>query len=71
MSEQLVCKRCASTGWVCENHDDKPWDADELSCGCGGAGMPCQECNVAPDGVMPRGLPSETIMWTAADGWAS
>jgi hypothetical protein len=32
---------------VCENHPDKPWDA-ELGCMCG-AGMPCS-CNKA-DGI--------------------
>jgi hypothetical protein len=27
------------SGWVCENHPDKPWDK-ELGCECG-AGVPC------------------------------
>jgi hypothetical protein len=21
-----TCSRCDSTGWVCEDHDDRPWD---------------------------------------------
>jgi len=40
------CVICDQTGWVCENHADKPWDgvsARSDACGCG-AGMPCT-CN--------------------------
>jgi hypothetical protein len=32
---------CAGTGWLCEEHPDKPMDHD----GCRGAGMPCPSCN--------------------------
>lgn len=46
------CKRCDGTGWVCENHPDVPWAGltGEPRCrsnveGCGGAGMPCPDCN--------------------------
>ncbi len=37
------CPVCEDTGWVCENHNDKPWK-DGDGCGCGGAGEPCS-CN--------------------------
>jgi len=35
------CERCKGDGWVCENHDDQPQCHDD----CGGAGMPCPDCN--------------------------
>ena len=41
------CDKCEDCGWVCENHNDKPWEGHCESddyCKCGGAGMPC-ECN--------------------------
>lgn len=52
------CKTCAGSGWVCENHHDKPWgglycDASQSgvcehgACGCG-AGDPCPTCNQKP-----------------------
>ena len=28
------CTRCRDTFWVCETHDDRPWDG-EHACGCG------------------------------------
>jgi hypothetical protein len=31
------CPTCAGTGWVCENHADKPWTKGGCECG---AGMP-------------------------------
>lgn len=48
-----MCKICDDTGWVCENHDDRPWNGGSKradACGCG-AGAPC-ECN--PDGNNDR-----------------
>jgi hypothetical protein len=36
-----TCSRCADTGWICEEHPDKPMDHE----GCVGAGMPCPLCN--------------------------
>lgn len=39
------CPICKGTGWVCEEHPDKPWEHD----GCGGAGGRCV-CN--PEGVV-------------------
>lgn len=41
---QHQCLACAGSGWVCENHPDKPWEnADGTRC-CEGAGGNC-ECN--------------------------
>ena len=36
----MKCERCQDTGWVCEEHPDKPLNHD----GCQGAGEPC-DCN--------------------------
>jgi hypothetical protein len=48
------CARCRDQQWVCEEHDDRPWNGGD-GCGapsgwrlgedCGGAGMPCPDCN--------------------------
>lgn len=38
----LVCKACGGTRWVCEDHPDQVAHHCEH---CGGAGMPCLECN--------------------------
>lgn len=46
------CRNCDGTGWVCENHPDKPWadgyrypgETRMTGCDCG-AGCPCKECN--------------------------
>jgi hypothetical protein len=47
------CPRCDHTGWVCEDHSDRPWDGAK-ACGCGGAGMPCPSCNVSNEDNPPR-----------------
>ena len=49
-----MCQRCDSTGMVCENHADRPWDGDsgrDDACGCG-AGAPCPDC--IPPGEWPQ-----------------
>lgn len=71
MSEQPLCKRCDSTGWVCENHNDRPWgegsDADN-ACSCG-AGEPCPDCNTPPDdGSAPRFLAGSHLLWDRERG---
>jgi len=38
------CDTCDGTGWVCEDHRDRPWTG-LFACGCGGAGAPCTVCN--------------------------
>jgi hypothetical protein len=49
----VICARCCNTGWVCEAHDNRPWDGPHES-GCGGAGMPCPSCNVSNPDNPPR-----------------
>jgi hypothetical protein len=56
------CARCEDLGWVCENHDDKPWREGPGGCECG-AGAPCPACNVANadtprDAIFERALAS-------------
>jgi hypothetical protein len=41
----MSCQRCDDTGWVCENHDNRPWVDSKRACSCMGAGMPCPTCN--------------------------
>jgi hypothetical protein len=36
-----------------ENHPDTPWNG-EHACTCGGAGMPCPQCNASDDDTEPR-----------------
>jgi hypothetical protein len=48
-----ACLVCESTGWVCENHPDMPWDGPR-ACRCGGAGMPCLICNPSSLDEPPR-----------------
>jgi hypothetical protein len=49
----VKCTRCSDIGWVCEMHDDLPWDG-EHECGCGAAGMPCLACNPSDKDHPPR-----------------
>jgi hypothetical protein len=53
MKTRMKCARCQDTYWVCETHDDRPWNG-EKACGCGGAGMPCPFCNVSNADNPPR-----------------
>ena len=42
-----TCRQCGDTGWVCENHPNRPWGgaSDQRdACACG-AGAPCALCN--------------------------
>ena len=48
-SVAAACPQCRGTGWVCENHRDKPWrwasyHADACACG---TGAPCECCNTS------------------------
>jgi hypothetical protein len=49
----MKCSLCEDSGWVCESHPEKPWDG-EHACRCGGAGMPCPNCNPADERTAPR-----------------
>jgi hypothetical protein len=67
--EQSACDRCGGTGWVCENHPDRPWRgfsnrAD--ACDCTGAGAPCGLCNTADPPDMSRTGMKVTV---DKDGW--
>jgi hypothetical protein len=45
------CALCDGAGWVCENHQDRPWAPESErfdACGCG-AGAPCPKCNAPSD----------------------
>ena len=50
---EVACFRCFNTGWVCEAHDNRPWDG-EYACDCGAAGMPCPNCNPSDKDHPPR-----------------
>ena len=42
------CERCDSTGYVREDHPDRPWGGlSARSCPCGGAGALCPDCKRA------------------------
>jgi hypothetical protein len=47
-----TCSRCEDSGWVCEDHPERPWDGPH-ACGCGGAGAPCPDCNASSDDPRP------------------
>lgn len=61
--EQLVtpamsCALCSDTGWVCEDHGDRPVKADSArpdACDCPAA-MPCPDCNIEEPPRPPRGM---------------
>lgn len=56
----MKCMNCDDTGWVCENHADRPWDGVSSrtdACHCGGAGEPCQKCNYSPSKDCPPRMP--------------
>lgn len=39
------CPSCAWSGWVCEDHEDRPSNVvTDGGCNCGGAAVPCV-CN--------------------------
>ena len=41
------CRNCGGAEWVCENHQDRPWEGSSSApeaCHCG-AGAPCPVCN--------------------------
>lgn len=43
----MACPLCDDTGWVCEDHRDRPLTGDSKradACSLG-AGMPCPRCN--------------------------
>jgi len=58
-----ACRNCAGEQWVCENHQDRPWNELLAPEGCEcGAGAPCPVCNrdAACAGYIPWWKPMET-----------
>ena len=55
----MKCAVCDDTGWVCEEHPDKPWHARPGGCECG-AGMPCLACNQPKEDQRPR-MPADFV----------
>lgn len=46
----MRCLKCLDSGWVCEDHKDRPWGPlTDGGCECGAEGAPCS-CN--PEGVV-------------------
>ena len=46
------CDVCDDAGRVCEDHLNKPWSGTSSradACDCGGAGVPCGQCNPCDD----------------------
>ena len=44
--KKTYCKNCDSSGWVCESHENLPFEGiSDNGCKCGGAGMPCPQRN--------------------------
>ena len=62
-----VCQACEDCFWVCENHDDKPWNGPN-ACPCGGAGMPCLLCNPCDEGRKPKDLAGSVTVF-GREGW--
>ncbi|WP_271604939.1 hypothetical protein [Bradyrhizobium sp. CCBAU 11434] len=63
----VTCATCDGTGWVCENHPDRPWEGPRAR-GCGGAGAPCPACNIPADSETPRILEGYRVELDK-DGW--
>lgn len=67
MSNDLIveCVTCANTGWVCEDHNNKPWSGgmpDDFERCCGGAGAPCPVCNPCDEFTAPRELTGSIVI---------
>ena len=61
------CTRCDNTGWVCETHKYRPWDGSN-ACGCGGAGMPCPDCNPFDETTLRGRRPASSLMSLRQEG---
>jgi hypothetical protein len=70
-SMAMEYNECGGTGWVCEDHENKPWAGSSISadaCACGGAGIPCLVCNRSDPDNQPR-MPDGYKTILHADGW--
>ena len=61
-----TCEICKGTGWVCENHLNKPWGSDPGECECG-AGSNCI-CN--PNGEVEWDVVYATVEPDEVKEWA-
>jgi hypothetical protein len=62
LSPVMSCPVCDNTGWVCENHPDRPFKMFSKrfdACNCG-AGAPCDLCN-------PSDADDPPDMWTCRE----
>lgn len=63
------CSNCKGMGWVCENHNDRPWD-ESMAGGCEcGAGEPCKVCNPCDRENPPRPIAGTVEIWHRDKGW--
>ena len=63
----MACLVCDNTGWVWENHPDRPWRGNSQrvdACDCG-AGMPCELCN--PSGGIDEAPKLSPIAYVRVD----
>lgn len=49
----MQCLLCEDCGWVCENHPNRAFEGVH-ACRCGGAGVPCPNCNPADETTTPQ-----------------
>lgn len=56
------CIVCKDERWVCENHPLRAWGYGD-GC-CGGAGMPCKECNPCDRDHPPAMPPGMVEVWS-------
>lgn len=56
------CENCKDNFWVCEEHDNVPFTGRDQEC-CGGAGMPCPQCNAVEPPEFPRMPPGTVEVW--------
>jgi len=64
------CNACDNTGWVCEDHPDRPSDCGNSprACACGAAGRPCRVCSRPTPCERPP-LPGFVPRNDADNGW--
>jgi hypothetical protein len=56
----MECTVCDDCGWVCEAHQDKPWEGQHA--------CPCWICNATIDATAPRMRPGFKTE-VDKDGW--
>jgi len=69
MKTVRLCKICDNSGWICENHPDRPWSgfSDRSdACGCG-AGATCPVCYPADADHQPDLSRTEMVIDVVID----